>query len=189
MGWKTGDSRVGFGAERLALGGRSCIPSGLSKDVTKQLGAVTPTPARGAELHFNSSSQQPESILPQPPGLGGGAGCAGSGCGAGAGWERAGRVEPIAGPTAGPIAGPIAVLLAECPGERALPTPRRHRACCRPRLAAGRGAPFCCMAFFFFFSFLFAFLRVVFFFSPLGLFSYFISFHFLFAKVERRGWG
>lgn len=64
---------MGFGAERLALGGESCIPScseGLSKDVTKQLSAVTPTPARGAELHFNSSSRQPESIHPQPPGGG-----------------------------------------------------------------------------------------------------------------------
>lgn len=42
---------------------------------------------------------------------------------------------------------------------------------------------------FFLFLFFLLFFPVVFFFSPLGLFSHFISFRFLFAKVERRGWG
>lgn len=181
---------MGFGAERSVLGELHSI--GAEQGCDQAARCRDPDPNERSRTSFQFI--KPTARVNPPAavgGRGGGAGCAGSGCGAGAGWERAGRAEPIAGAIAGPIAGPIAVLLAERPGERALPTPRRHRACCRPRLAAGRGAPFCCMAFFYllFFSFLFAFLRVVFFFSPPGLFSYFISFRFLFAKVERRGRG
>lgn len=158
---------MGFGAERSVLGELHSI--GAEQGCDQAARCRDPDPNERSRTSFQFI--KPTARVNPPAavgGRGGGAGCAGSGCGAGAGWERAGRAEPIAGaiagpiasPIAGPIAGPIAVLLAERPGERALPTPRRHRACCRPRLAAGRGAPFCCMAFFyllfFFLSFCFS---------------------------------
>ena len=206
---------MGFGAERLALGGESCIPScseGLSKDVTKQLGAVTPTPARGAELHFNSSSRQPESIHPQPPG-----GVRGA-PGRDAGQVRVGRVRvglsPLPGPLPVLLPDPLPVLLPVLlsdPLPVLLPGPLPGPLPCRwlsargnspfPRPdgtspAAGRAWPrggvrrsaawlfCCCCCFSFFFSFCFSFPS--FSSSPHSVY-FLISFHFASSLQKWKG--